>query len=126
MNRVFFLLGFLFVTITGCKTIDVSGTLDAGFIVETNIADTKLAKRSFDDEILNVKGYISEYSKNSKGQIVLKLAENDKSEPLKCVLKKNQTFEQPFRKSQYVELKGYALYSESGIELLNCIVLKVK
>jgi len=118
------LLGLVF-AVSSCKTVDISGTLDAQQILETDAADPKLAERSFDDEILTVSGKVLEYSKNSKGNIILKLGVDAASEPLRCTLKASQAFDAPIRQNQVVKLKGYAFVKDGKTELVNCIVLEI-
>jgi hypothetical protein len=125
-KQVYIFLTAIITVFAACKTVDIKGTLDAQQILETEAADPKLAERSFDDEILTVSGQILEYSKNAKGNIILKLGVDATSEPLRCTLKTSQTFDSPLRQNQTAKLKGYAFVKDGKTELVNCIVLEIK
>lgn len=108
-----------------CKTVDINRTLDSREIVKTTKNNPVLAKRSFHQKALTVEGRIAQYSKNSDGHIVLRLGLKHDAQTLKCTLKKSQTFDAPLKHNQKISLKGYSLYSDRQIELVNCIIINL-
>ncbi len=124
MNKLFLLVLIISMLFgTSCKTAEISGTQESRDIVKMMTENPRLAKRTYNEKVIVVQGHISQSYKNGRGQIVLSLGYKRDAEALTCTLKKNQQFTQPLKQNQAIELKGYSIFVNGKVELINCIIL---
>jgi len=118
------IIAVLFLSLS-CGTSKISGTLDSREVVKLMVENPQKAKRSYDEQVVTIKGHISETYKNKQGAIVIVLGYKRDADGLVCTLKKNQQFLVPLRQNQSIEIKGYSIFADGKVQIINGIILNM-
>lgn len=123
---LFTLLAFNF---TNCKVLQKEEPLifplDPDIVYNDYSRDAKKADKRYKDKQLVVKGKILEYTTNKLGEVVILVANNNRTNGISSAIQNpNVQIRKPLKKGDSIKIMGMCLGFKQNIQLDNCIILK--